>query len=145
MGDWGPMNLDYCPRCGKLFARGMRDICPNCVKDIEDEYEKCVAYLKENRHITIQQLSEATEVSVRQITRFIREGRISVNAFPNMYYGCESCGSPIREGNLCPNCIKKLSNEIKAQQAIEARLKADAQQADRLGTYQIKQPDRKDR
>lgn len=138
------MNLDYCPRCGKLFARGFRDICPNCVKDIEEEYEKCVAYLKENRNITIQQLSEATGVSVRQITRFIREGRISISALPNMYYGCESCGSPIREGNLCPNCIKKLANEIKAQQAIDARLKADAQN-ERFGTYQIKQPDRKDR
>jgi len=135
------MNLDYCPRCGKLFARGVRDICPNCIREIEEEYEKCVEYLKEHRNITIQQLSEATGVSVRQITRFIREGRIGINAYPNMYYGCESCGAPIREGNMCPNCIRKLANEIKAQQAIEARLKAEAQ-ADRIGTYQIKQPER---
>jgi len=135
------MNLDYCPRCGKLFARGFRDICPNCVKEIEEEYEKCVAYLKEHPNITIQQLSEATGVSVRQITRFIREGRISISAHPNMYYSCESCGAPIREGSMCPKCLKKLTNEIKAQQEIEARLKAEAQ-ADRIGAYQFKQAER---
>ena len=144
MGDWGPMNLDYCPRCGKLFARGHRDICPNCIREIEEEYEKCVEYLKDHRHITIQQLSEATGVSVRQITRFIREGRIGINNYPNMHYACESCGAPIRDGNLCPNCIKKLADEIKAQQAIDARLKAEAQ-AERYNTYQIKQTERKDR
>jgi flagellar operon protein (TIGR03826 family) len=137
------MNLDYCPRCGKLFAKGFRDICPNCLKEIEADYEKCVAYLKEHRNITIQQLSEATGVSVRQITRFIREGRIGINAYPDMYYGCESCGTPIREGNMCPNCLRKLANEIKAQQAIDARLKADAQ-SERLGAYQIKQAERLD-
>jgi len=144
MGDWRPMNLDYCPRCGKLYAKGYRDICPNCIKEIEEEYQRCVEYLKEHRHINIQQLSEATGVSVRQITRFIREGRISISAFPNMYYGCESCGAPIREGNMCPKCVRKLANEIKAQQAVDERLKADTQ-SDRLGTYQINKTERKDR
>lgn len=138
------MNLDYCPRCGKLYAKGLRDICPNCVKEIEQEYELCVEYLKKNRHFNIQQLSEATGVSVRQITRFIREGRIGIASLPNMTYGCESCGAPIREGNMCPNCVRKLAKEIKDQQAIDARLKADLQ-ADKFSTYQFKHDDPKDR
>ena len=132
------MNLDYCPRCGKLYAKGLRDICPACVKDIEQEYEKCVDYLKKNRHLNIQQLSEATGVSVRQITRFIREGRIGINSLPNMFYGCESCGAPIREGNMCPSCVAKLAKEIKEQQAVDARLKADGDGTSTGGgAYQI--------
>jgi hypothetical protein len=45
---------------------------------------------------------------------------------------------------MCPKCVRKLANEIKAQQAVDERLKADLQ-SDRPGTYQINQTERKDR
>jgi len=133
------MNLEYCLRCGRVFAKSYRDICPACVKDIEDEYRRCSEYLRKNRQCNIQQLSEATEVSVRQITRFIREGRIGINQLPSMFYGCESCGAPIRDGNRCASCVAKLAKEIKDQQTIDARLKADSdsQGAAGSGAYQI--------
>ncbi|GIO33288.1 MULTISPECIES: TIGR03826 family flagellar region protein [Paenibacillus] len=106
------MNLANCPRCGKLFAANFRDICPSCIKDIEHEYEICVQYLREERGATIQELSEATGVSVKQITRFIREGRISVMNAPNLMYPCEVCGTLIREGHMCDSCRTRLTKEL---------------------------------
>ncbi|MCE5169298.1 flagellar protein [Paenibacillus profundus] len=106
------MELSNCPRCGRLFAKAFRDLCPACLKEIEQEYERCVAYLREKRQAAMQELSEETEVSVRQITQFIKEGRISVYQAPNLTYECELCGNPIREGHMCEVCRTRLIRDM---------------------------------
>ena len=106
------MNIANCPRCGKIFARGLRDICPACMKEVDEEYELCVKFLRENKGSTIHELSDATNVSVRQITRFIREGRISLFNAPNMSYPCEVCGLLIREGGMCDACRARLQSDV---------------------------------
>jgi len=106
------MNLDNCPRCGRLYVKNVMEICHVCVKELEHEYETCVKYLRENRGITIQELSDATEISIKEITRFIREGRISIANAPNMMYPCEVCGNLIREGHMCDNCRTRLRKDL---------------------------------
>lgn len=106
------MSLSYCPRCGKLFARGIRDVCNACAENIEKEYETVVEYLKKHSGTNIHEVSEATEVSVRQIVKFIREGRISTSNLPNLTIPCEVCGLPIREGTMCDSCRQKLAKDI---------------------------------
>lgn len=108
------MNLDNCPRCGKLYAKNFKNICSACIKLIEEEYDRCVKYLRENKGSTIHQLSKATEVSIKQITKFIKEGRISVENNPNMMYPCEVCGLLIREGNMCDGCRNRLTRDLNA-------------------------------
>ncbi|MNJ57393.1 TIGR03826 family flagellar region protein [Paenibacillus bouchesdurhonensis] len=108
------MNLGNCPRCGRLFANNFRDICPSCIKDIEQEYEKCLKYLREEKTATIQEVSEATGVSIKQITKFIKEGRITVADNPNMMYPCEVCGVLIRENNMCDSCRARLTRDFTA-------------------------------
>lgn len=108
------VNLGNCPRCGRLFANNFRDICPSCIKGIEEEYEKCLKYLREEKTATIQEVHEATGVSIRQITKFIKEGRISVANNPNMMYPCEVCGVLIREGNMCDSCRTRLTRDFAA-------------------------------
>lgn len=113
------LNVDNCPRCGKLFSRTFYDICPNCVKEIEEQYILCRDYLKKNRSVTLSELSEATGVPLKQILKFIKEGRISLADAPNITYPCESCGAPIREHHLCSNCRERLVKKVaKAQQDI---------------------------
>lgn len=107
------MNLGNCPRCGKLYTLNLRELCSDCMKVIEKEYEKCATYLREQKGATIHEVSEATEVSVRQITKFIREGRISIANAPNMAYPCEVCGTLIRESNMCESCRTRLTRELK--------------------------------
>ncbi|AOZ93232.1 TIGR03826 family flagellar region protein [Paenibacillus crassostreae] len=120
------MNLGNCPRCGKLFAMNFRDICPECTKAIEGEYQLCSDFLRDHRGATMTELSEETGVAIRQITKFIREGRISVIDAPNLSYPCEVCGTAfIQEGNMCNSCrtrlTKELSNSVKNEQAREDR------------------------
>src|SRR5690606_27608877 len=97
---------------GKVFAKGLRDICPACVKDIEREYDACLNYLRLNKGATIHEVSDETQVSIRQITNFIKEGRISLYNTPNMGYPCEVCGIIIREGGICTECRKRLARDV---------------------------------
>jgi flagellar operon protein (TIGR03826 family) len=108
------LNIANCPRCGKIFAKGIKDVCPACVKDLEQEYEACVKYLRENRGATIKQVSDDTKVPVKQITKFIREGRISLYNAPNLAYPCEVCGILIREGGMCDQCRQRLAKDVNA-------------------------------
>ncbi|MDY8022656.1 TIGR03826 family flagellar region protein [Paenibacillus polymyxa] len=127
------MNLDNCPRCGKLFIKNVRGICQNCIKEIEIEYERCVKHIRENKGIHMHELSEATEVSVKQITTFIREGRISIANAPNMTYPCEVCGIPIREGHMCDSCRTRLTKDL--NQAVRDSSNQDQSNNMGSGTY----------
>jgi len=102
------MNVGNCPRCGRLYVINPREACPSCIKELDQQCLRCIEYLRENRMITIQELSEGTDVPVRQITKFIREGRISIVEAPNLSYECEVCGTPIRDHTMCDSCRKRL-------------------------------------
>jgi flagellar operon protein (TIGR03826 family) len=119
------LNVGNCPRCGRVFAKGLRDVCNECYKDIEKQYEICVQYLRENRGCHIDQLSNDTEVSVRQITKFIREGRISLIGAPNLAYPCDSCGTYIRESTMCESCRDRLKGDWKRVQQDSSRKQAE--------------------
>jgi len=130
------MSLDYCPRCGKLFSRTIREICFNCHQELEKDYERVVQFLKENPGLTLNELSEATGVGVKQITRWVREGRISIAMAPNLVIACEVCGTPIREGTLCESCRRRLAKEVKRIQTPVVRREPDAS-VSREDTYHI--------
>lgn len=106
------MNLDNCPRCGRLYVKNLMELCQPCIKDLEHEYEICVNYLRENKGTNIQELSDATGISIKEITRFIREGRISIANAPNMMYPCEVCGTLIRDGHMCDSCRSRLRKDL---------------------------------
>ncbi len=92
--------------------KNLRGICPDCIKEVDQMYEHCAQYLRENRGATIYEVSEATEVTIPQITKFIREGRISLMDAPNLGYPCEMCSQTIREGNICESCRARLMKDI---------------------------------
>ncbi|WP_027416148.1 TIGR03826 family flagellar region protein [Aneurinibacillus terranovensis] len=123
-------NVINCPRCGKIFIKIRQPVCPECVKEIDKEYDKCYQFLrkKENRGCTTYELSKGTGVSVNQITRFILEGRLSIENAPNMGYPCESCGTMIRSGKVCDSC---LNQRKKAIQSLQGEARRDMEQRDR--------------
>lgn len=131
------MNLGNCPRCGRLFAKNFRDLCPSCMKDIEAEYEKCLEYLREYKSATMAELSDATGVSIRQITKFIKEGRISIADNPNMMYPCEVCGILIYEGNMCDSCRSRLARDLSAVTREEQGKAAGEEDKRGGGTYGV--------
>ncbi|MBM7566483.1 TIGR03826 family flagellar region protein [Paenibacillus sacheonensis] len=132
------MNLDNCPRCGKLFAKNFRDVCPACIKAIDNEYALCSDYLRKQKSANITELSEATDVSIKQITKFIKEGRISLMGAPNLMYPCEMCGTLIREHNQCESCRAKLLHEVnKVRPDIAAKENEDKAPTSAASVYRI--------
>ena len=108
------MSVANCPKCGKVYVKNlMHDICPSCVKENDANCESCIKYLREHRGISLEQLSEATDVSQSLIIKFMREGRISVMSNKNIYYPCEVCGESIRERNMCDSCRQKLKKDVR--------------------------------
>jgi flagellar operon protein (TIGR03826 family) len=132
------VNIDYCPKCKKVYVKNMYGMCGACIREIENEYERCLKYLREYRKCNINELSEATDVSVRQITKFIREGRISIANAPNMEYPCEVCGTLIREGAMCDGCRARLVKDVKHMSEDEKRRIATEHHRHTGSTYQIK-------
>jgi flagellar operon protein (TIGR03826 family) len=130
------MNVANCPRCGRIFVKGIQEVCPNCTKEIDLQFDKCFQFLRENRGCTLTELNEATEVSIRQITKFIREGRISIKNAPNMGYPCEVCGTDIRDGSICDSCRNKLAKDMSNSQEDETRRQERLKQENKV-SYNI--------
>ena len=106
--------IENCRVCGRLFLKDHSDYCLDCYKEIEIEFNRVVEFLKnENNHdATIEEVSANTDVQIKRITYFIREGRIFADDFPNLGYGCAYCGKLIKKQVLCNNCFEQLSSDI---------------------------------
>lgn len=110
--------LGNCRKCGRLFLR-IRDICDECFQKQEEDFIKAAEYLRDYPGSTIQELSEATKVSVGQIREFILAERIVAGYFPNLSYPCESCGTMIRSGKNCSACkdnLKQLAKQMEKKE-----------------------------
>ncbi|MCR8645046.1 flagellar protein [Paenibacillus sp. N1-5-1-14] len=132
----GFQNIFNCPSCGRVFVKGVRDICNVCYQKVEEQYDACVKYLREQKTATLYEVSDVTGVSVKQITKFVREGRISLAGHPNMTYPCEICSTPIRDNMMCDSCRNKLAKDYKQVQASEQHRKAAAEEDTKL-SYNI--------
>lgn len=115
--------LENCPRCGQLFVKGIRDICQSCFKEIEEKFQVVYTYLKQkkNREASMREVADNTGVSEADIIKFIREGRLHLNQFPNLSYPCESCGREIREGRICDSCQKRIYEGLETAEKEEDR------------------------
>jgi flagellar operon protein (TIGR03826 family) len=105
------MPISNCTRCGSIFSRTNKPICPKCLQKEEEDFEKAVEWLRENPGQNIQALSDATGIERQDILRWIRENRI-VMAEASGLVGCKKCGAPISAGNFCDHCKQELSEEV---------------------------------
>jgi flagellar operon protein (TIGR03826 family) len=135
--------LANCTKCGRLFVRmSTRDVCESCYQEEERQFERVYTFLRkrENRTATMAQIVEATGVAEKLITKWIREGRLQLVRFPNLTYPCESCGTMIREGRLCANCLGKLQKDLRQMEA-----RKDQNARSRYITYYIQEQEDKNK
>jgi len=134
-------NITNCPKCSKVFVKNtLSDICQACVKEADLHCELCIKYLREHRGITLKELSDRTEVSLAQIAKFIKEGRISIISHPQISYPCEVCGTDIREKNMCVSCLQKLRKDLSNAKEDEKRAFDQAEEQkkqDRMKAFKI--------
>ncbi|ACB85805.1 TIGR03826 family flagellar region protein [Natranaerobius thermophilus] len=107
-------NLKNCKRCGKLFLKTTRDICPDCHQKEEDDFLKVKQYLDKNPGATIVEVSEETEVSQKQIRKFIEEGRLLTSKYEALTIECKRCGKEISQGKYCESCQGELSQQFES-------------------------------
>ena len=114
-------DLANCSRCGNVFVKTTRDICQDCFKEEERQFEIVYNFMKKrvNRQATIPEIVEATGVKEDLIIKFVKEKRLRSAQFPNLTYPCDRCGKEIVEGRLCQACSDDLSGDLKHEHDIE--------------------------
>ena len=105
------MEVRNCRECGRLFNYiGGPRMCPNCKKKLEDQFVQVRTYVKEHKDASVQEVSEANDVSVQQIRQWVREERLSFSSDSPIGIDCEKCGKMIRSGRFCPECVNEMTN-----------------------------------
>jgi flagellar operon protein (TIGR03826 family) len=106
--------LANCPKCGKLFVKGLRKLCTACFKEEEEMYELVYQFIRkrENREATITEVHKGTGVPEDTIIRLVKAGRLRTSQLANFVYGCETCGAQIQSGRICSDCSDRLANEL---------------------------------
>ncbi|TRM10237.1 hypothetical protein FH966_00065 [Lentibacillus cibarius] len=107
--------LANCSRCGTVFVKTARDICPSCYKEEEQAFQVVYRFLRkrENREATMNEIIKATGVEEALIIKFVKTGRLRTSEFPKLAYPCERCGVAIVRGRFCASCIEQLKNDLK--------------------------------
>lgn len=115
-------DLRNCSRCGRLFGYSGRPICSYCIEEEEDEFKKVKEYLYDYPGSTVYDVSEATNVEVDKIMRFLREERLQVSSDnPNMLLECERCGRPVNTGRFCQSCKDGLQNAMRKEFGLDKK------------------------
>lgn len=107
------MGLANCKECGKLYLQNPAGVCPECYQIEAENEEKVADYLKENRNASISAVHEATGVPERIILKMIKKGRITGDF--QVEYPCEKCGKPILDGRMCPECSRRVLEQLKPE------------------------------
>lgn len=106
------MPIANCKRCGRIYNRVRRDICPNCIEEEDQLYLKVREFLRENRDASLEEVVKATEIPMQTLIQMIQDGRIMLRDNPNMAYPCERCGSLTQSGRYCMKCTKEIANSL---------------------------------
>ncbi|WP_350344123.1 hypothetical protein PRVXT_000497 [Proteinivorax tanatarense] len=107
------MTVSNCPRCGKMFRKIKKSICPKCVAEEDKEYEIVREFLYDNPGAGIQDITESTGISEDRIIKFLREDRLVNINKDSLLLDCESCGTAISSGRYCEQCKVRLESDIR--------------------------------
>lgn len=109
------MDIKNCKGCNRLFQYiGGPVLCPACRDALEDKFAVVKEYIYEHPGASITQVSEATDVTPKQIKQWIREDRLILSEASADGITCERCGTPICSGRFCEKCKGKIANELGA-------------------------------
>lgn len=120
------VELGNCARCGAVFAKGIREICPACYYKEEEAFKIVYQFIRkrENREATLSEIVKATGVDEELIIKFIKEKRLQASQFPKLAYPCERCGVDIVTGRLCHNCSSEIMTEYEKYEQLEKQKRA---------------------
>lgn len=101
-----------CKRCGRIFQKSTRDICPSCISEQHELVETIRTYLKQNLTATITDVVRDTDVPLEIILDFIDDGLLIFVDNSNISFECSHCGGLSNEGRVCTKCKNELIHEL---------------------------------
>lgn len=105
--------IKNCKRCRKIMMYTMGPmLCEDCKKLDEEEFIRVRKFVREYPGATMQEASEATEVSQASIHKYLKEGRLEVAEGSPIAIQCENCGTRIRSGRFCQACTTSLARDM---------------------------------
>ena len=134
------MALANCDRCGRLFNKTTRGICPNCVREEEQVFEEIKAYIRANDAATIEDVASAIGVDEELVLQYLQEGRLEITE--SLAYPCLNCGKFIKIGKYCKTCSEELESSMLGV-ASELKKKLETRKA--TGAYFSQRDDLKKR
>lgn len=107
------MDVRNCKQCNKVFNYiGGVPLCPECMKKAEDKFDDVKAYIYDHPKCGMQEVSDAMEVSVAQIRKWLKEERLAFSEDSEIALNCEKCMKKILTGRYCNACKKELENQF---------------------------------
>lgn len=109
------MEVRNCKNCGRLFnyiGGAYRNLCPVCIDALEDKFQEVRKYVEDNPRCTMNEISEAMDVSTKQIEKWIREERLCFADDSPIGIGCEKCGKMIKSGKFCDTCRVEMGSQM---------------------------------
>lgn len=132
-------NVRNCKRCGRVFTYTGKSICMNCLEEEQQDFEKVRDYLFKHHNSSTIEVSEATEVEVKVITRFLREGRLESEGLKLAEEDgltCEKCDRPIGSGRFCETCLKEMQEGFqRASDIIGTKISKEEASKGHVHTY----------
>ncbi|MDD6798138.1 MAG: flagellar protein [Clostridia bacterium] len=109
------MDVRNCRMCGSLYnyiGGTYRNLCPQCIKKMEDKFEEVKKYIEDNPGASISVVSMECDVSPDQIQRWVREDRLVFADDSPIGIPCERCGTMIKSGRFCDQCKMNMTNSF---------------------------------
>lgn len=107
--------IKNCRGCGRLFLSNGSYYCSDCIEKQTEIERQIIKYVKAHPDCTIPDIVNALEINEKYVRKLIEEGRL-YQAGIDFFYPCVKCGAPISAGQYCDKCIRKMKDEIYAEQ-----------------------------
>lgn len=128
------MEVRNCKGCNRLFQylSGVV-LCPACKDKLEDKFTEVKEYIYKNPGASITEVSEANDVSTKQIKQWVREDRLILSSPSPDGVLCEQCGTPICSGRYCASCKSKITANLNSVIKKPKETKWEPEKRDRDG------------
>ncbi len=102
-----------CRKCKRIIMWSMGpQLCEDCKKLEEEEFNKVRKFVRDFPGASVQEVSDATEVSQATIHKYLKDGRLEVAENSPISINCENCGARIRSGRFCNTCSATLARDM---------------------------------
>lgn len=109
-------NLTCCSECNGVFIRQRSEkLCTQCFNENQNILKQTKLYISNptNLAATMEDITEATGSSEKQIIEWIEEGELNISHLTNFLYECEVCKKNTYEGRLCSTCMERITEVVK--------------------------------